>query len=210
MIKGNLTHRSLEVGLFINPEFNLAWFDCFDQWSKFKSYGSDFRIGHQAPWSKDFPDPTDNAHHIRSGHHSFEVKPSFLDFFGKILSADKVCTGVMRFLHLLALGKNQDPDVFSQSMGKGTGSTNHLVCFTWINPKSHWKFDRFVKFCRLDRFDQIDCFIKIMKFVSVHFGVDQFGAFWWFWHRVSFYIPSTRTPMLRAVPATIFIAACTS
>ena len=84
MIKRNLTHRSLEVGLFINPKFNLTRFDCFDQWSKFKSYGSDFRIGHQAPWSKDFPDPTDNAHHIRSGHHSFEVKPSFLDFFGKV------------------------------------------------------------------------------------------------------------------------------
>src|SRR6202043_1464783 len=126
-----------------------------------------------------------------------------LDFFHQILGPDDVSSRSLRFFRLGAACEHADAQGASRSVRQGHDATHHLVGVTRIDPEIDRQFDGLVELrlgALLDHLDRIDERIKL-------FAINALAGLLQTFSDCHDRYPATSTPIERAEPSTIFMAA---
>ena len=219
----------MEVGVTIGTELDLATLDVRDGLGNVHGDGAGLGVRHQAAGTEDAAQTTDLAHHVRGGDHGVEVQVSALDLRDEVVVTDLVGARSTGGLGLLTGGEDEDPCRLASAVGKVDGTANHLVGLLGVDAETDGHVDGLVELCRRTGCDYGQTLLRGVELVEVHLlsgcAICLTALHVWFLSpgvvRAARAPPqelsvgcelqaSTSTPMERAVPATIFMAASTS
>src|SRR5438105_2373938 len=199
-----LAHGRVHDAALVHPEFDLARLQFLDRPSHVHGHGARLRVRHEPPGPEHLAERPELAHHVRRGTRHVGVEPSPLAPLD-VLHADVVRTGRLALLRLLALGDHQHPDLLPGAVGEAHGAAHHLVGVLGIDPEAHRDIDRLVEFGVRRRFHLVHGLARGVQLAGLERR--DGGAIVL---AVRAHQSTTSSPMERAVPATIFIAASMS
>jgi hypothetical protein len=101
-----------DAGL-VDTVLNLASLRLFDGIRDVKGHGSDFRVRHESARPEDSTEAANGTHHVGRCDAAVEVEHSILNPLDQIIGTRKIRARLQRFLLLLALGKDQDANLFA-------------------------------------------------------------------------------------------------
>ncbi len=196
-----------DIGL-IDAVFNLTCFNIGDRLGNIHGNGAALGVGHQALRSENAADTANNAHHIRGCDANIESKPVFgLDLLYHILIAYEICAGLEGFASLIALCEYENADGLAGAVGQNDCTANLLICVTGVNAEADMSFNGLIKLRLGGGDDDFDAIFGIVEPLPIdHFCT--FDILFAMLHiQYLAYQSTTTTPMLRAVPAIMLIAA---
>src|SRR3954468_9264486 len=165
---------------------------------------ADLRVGHLALRAEDATQATDDGHEVGRRDGDVEVGEAALDALGEVLRADHVGAGLLGLARLVALGEDGDGHVLAQAVGQRDGSAQLLVGVAHVQPGADVDLDGLVELRRrgpLDERDRLGGRVLVLA-VDPAARLEELLAV--LGHQ------ATSTPIERAVPAMILIAASTS
>ena len=196
-----------DVGL-IDTIFNLTGFNIGDCLGNIHGDGSALGVRHQALRTKNTTDTTDNAHHIGGSYADIESKPVLgLDLLDHILIAYEISACFECFTSLITLCKDENANGLAGTVGENDCAADLLVSVTGVNAQTDMSFNGFVELSLSGGENDFDTLFGIIKLLSVD-SLHAFSILLAMLHiRYLAYQSTTTTPMLRAVPAIMLIAA---
>ena len=115
--------------------------------------GSDIRcdraqlgVRHQTTRAKHLAEPTDDAHHVRAGNYTVEIRLSSLNGLSQILGANQVGTRCLGFIGLRVTGKDSHTYGLACAVRHGNHSAHHLIRMARVDTQIHGYFDGLVEF----------------------------------------------------------------
>ena len=163
--------------------------------------------GHQTLGAQDLTQTAYHAHHVGGSDHHIEVKPVFLlDLFHQIHVAHIVGAGGLGSLGLVALGEHQHAHGLAGAVGQHDGAADLLVSVTGVHTQLHMQLDGLIKLSGSGLADKLQTFLGIIQCGLI----DLLGDFLILLtskHTLHPPYSPTTTPMERAVPAIMLIAA---
>ena len=210
--EGSLTDGAVDdVGL-VKTVFDLTCFRFFNSLSNVHGNGTCLGVRHKALRTEKLTETADNTHHVGSCDNNVEIEPVFgLDLLNHVDVANVVSACCSCEVSLFALSENEGSYSLTGTVGKYDCTTNLLVSVTAVNAESDVNFDGFIEFRLGSLANEADCFVCIVKFRSI----DELCALLILFTLKHFSYSSSKNysvtviPMLRAVPATMLIAAST-
>src|SRR5947208_4700593 len=199
-----LAHGRVHDAALVHPELDLARRHSLARPRQLPGHGARPRVRYEPPGPEHLAERPELAHHLRRGHEHVGVEPALLDLLD-VLHAHVVRTGRLALLRLLALGDHQHPDLLPGAVGEAHGAAHHLVGVLGIDPEAHRDIDRFVEFGVRRGFHLVHGLARGVQLAGLERR--DGGAIVL---AVRAHQSTTSSPMERAVPATIFIAASMS
>src|SRR5439155_700026 len=166
--------------------------------------GAGLGVGHQTARPQHFAQGAELPHHVRRRHDDVGVEPPVLDLLD-VLDAHEVGSRRFRFLHLLALRDHQHADLLAGAVGQAHGAAHHLVGMLGIDAQPDGHVYRLVELGvrrGLHPLHRVAGRIQLARLQRPHRRAVALT--------VHAHQSSTSSPIERAVPATIFIAASIS
>src|SRR5437588_312505 len=163
-------------------------------------------VGHQAPRPQDLAELADHAHRLGRRDHHVEIDLAGLHLLGELFHADQVGARVLRRLRLVSRGEHRDAQLLSGSGRQDHRAAHGLLRLVGIDAEVDRHTHRFVEFRGRGLLHQPQCVDGGIGLVAVHFPGERLPALGDVWH----HMPSTITPIERALPATMRIAASRS
>src|SRR5213082_3256424 len=199
-----LAHGRVHDAALVHPELDLARLQFFDRPSHVHGHGARFGVGHQPPGPEHFPERPQLSHHVRGGHDHVGVEPA-LFYLLDVLDAHVVRARRLGLLRLLALGDHQHPDLLPGAVGEAHGAAHHLVGVLGIDPEAHRDVDRLVELGVGRGLHLVDGLTRAVQLGGLERRDGRAIVL-----AVRAHQSTTSSPMERAVPATIFMAASMS
>ena len=224
----------MKVGVTIGTELDLAALNIGDSLSDIHGDSAGLRVRHQATRTEHASQTANLAHHVRGSNHGVEVQVPALDLGDEIVVTDLVGARLAGGLGLLTGSKDEDPCRLASAVRKVDGTANHLVGLLGVDAETDSHIDGLVELGRRAGSHQGQSLLRGVQLVDVHLlsgcAICLAALHIWFLSpgvvRAARAPPqklfvgklsagwapqaSTSTPMDRAVPATIFMAASTS
>ena len=85
------------------------------------------------------------AHHVGRREGDVELEPAGFDPLDEVVATDLVGTGAQRFLGLLALGEDRDPDGLARAVRQDDRAADHLVGVARVDAEAEVGLDRGVE-----------------------------------------------------------------
>src|SRR5258706_1977839 len=218
LFKARLSDGCMQDPRLVDPKFDLAGLPFLYGLSDIHGDGPALGVRHETPGPEHLSELSDFCHRVGCCDDHIDIRPARGDVLAVILEADVVGSGFACFLVFRGFGENENANRLSDSVGKGHGPAHGLVRLFRVDPEPDRDVDGFIEFCARHLFYELDRFRNRVDLLLIHFfgrslvPFTLFHAFIltnWFERTVIPY-PSTLIPMLRAVPAIIFIAASRS
>ena len=171
-----------DVGL-VQTILDLTSLSFLDSLSHIHGNSTSLGVRHQATGTEDLTEAAHNAHHVGGSDHHVEIHPAALDLLDHFFCTDKVSTGSLSCVGLLALADSQHADRFAGAVGQDDSATNLLVSVTAVNAQLYVHFYGLVKLGGTGLDAQVQCFVCIIKLAAVDQleAVDIFlTVFHWF------------------------------
>ena len=200
------TGHDVQVGQAVHAKLHATGLQLVHDPAHVVGHGSGARVRHQTSRTQNPTQRSDDAHVVRRGHGGVEVQPATADSLGQLVGADLIRARVTRFLRPVAAGEHDDALLLAGAIRQRHGTAHLLVRVGGINAQVGVKLHGLIELRRRQTQQHVYSVAQRVLSRAVH-------------ARPSLPIPptmsrhaysSTSMPMLRAVPATIFIAASTS
>ena len=195
-----------DVGL-VQTILDLTGFRLLNGLGGVGSHGAGLGRGHQTLGAQDLTQTTHNAHHVGGGDDHVEVEPVFLlDLLHQVHLAHVIGAGGLGSLGLVALGEHQDADGLAGAVGQHDGAADLLVSVTGVHAQLDVQLHGLVELGGSGLADQLQTLLGVVQ----RSLVDLLGALLIFLTSKHFLHPPyspTTTPMERAVPAIMLMAA---
>src|SRR5471030_105115 len=199
--------RGVDDTRFVGTVLNLTGFGVFHRGGDVRGYGADLRVRHQAAWSQDLTQGTDDTHGVWRGDDDVERHVAGLDHFGQVFHTNDVGAGGFSLLGFFAGGENSDAHGLAGAGWQHDGTADDLVRLLRIDAQLYRHVDRFIELGGGQFFDQSDGVVEWVSLGAINFSFDCFNALGQFSHD---YRPSTVMPIERAEPAMVRTAASMS
>src|SRR3954466_14934110 len=205
VVEARLADRQVDVGGAVRAVLDLAGLGLLHGLGDIHRHRADARVGHLALRAEDAAQAADDRHEVgrRDGH--VEVGEAALDALGEVLGAHDVGAGLLGLARLVALGEDGDRDVLAQAVGQRDGAAQLLVGVADVEARADVDLDRLVELRRLGRLDERDGLGGRVLVLAVDLPARLGELLAVLGHQTT-----TSTPIERAVPAMILIAASTS
>ena len=221
----------MDDGRLIEAVFNFTCLNFLNGLGYVHGNGTRLRVGHQALGAEDTAYAAYNAHHVGSGDHYVEIEPVFvLDALNNLLCAHDICARRGSRISPFALGNDQNALGFTSAVGKDENAAHLLVGLTGVNAEADVELDSFVELglcggkSEVYRFGYFVCFGMIVRFNALCVFLANFhyiiilrvvlarGSTFVVLinplsHKIKCAYSSTVTPIERAVPFTMLMAA---
>src|SRR6185503_2378384 len=135
-----------------------------------------------------------------------EVHLAGLDLLGEVFHAHDIGTRGLRGSRLVSRGKHRDAHFLSGARRQHDRAAHRLVALLRVDAEVDRDIDRLVELGGGGFLDDLERVHRGVGLVAVDFRADRLAAF----RNVRHYMPSTITPIERALPATMRIAASRS
>src|SRR5574344_2271640 len=167
------------------------------------SNSSCLRVRHKTFAAKYHTKTTNVFHHIRGSNGDIKVCPTTLYLFDVLCIASVCCTSIESFLFAVFLAEYQNAFLSFELIREHECVANGLVL---VKFKANMSFYSLIEVYIVKVFDKLASFSNFIMFCCIVL-FERVAVFLSVFH---FVMPSTSTPMLRAVPAMIFFAASMS
>ncbi len=95
----------MDDAVFVVTVTNLTCFSVLNRFSNVRSYGTNFRVWHQAARAQNLAQLANNAHCIRGGNNNVKVHFAFFDLVSQIFHTYQLCASSFSCFSVRALGK---------------------------------------------------------------------------------------------------------
>src|SRR3954452_9769906 len=204
LFEARLADGQVHVGRAVRAVLDLAGLGLLDRLGEVHGHGADARVGHLALRAEDAAQAPDDRHEVRRRDGHVEVGEAALDALGEVLGAHDVGAGLLGLARLVALGEDGDGDVLAQTVGQRDGAAQLLVGVADVEARADVDLDRLVELRGLGRLDERDGLGGRVLVLAVDLPARLGELLAVLCHQ------ATSTPIERAVPAMILIAASTS
>src|SRR5207302_2612655 len=205
LVERSLPDHQVDVPLPVDAVLELPGLDVAHGLADVERHGAGLRVRHQAAGAQHPPRLPDHRHHVRGGHRRVEVDGALHDLVDQVLGADHVGAGLPGLASLVAGGERRHPDGPPRAVRERDGPPDHLVRLPGVDAQAHGGLDRLVEPRRGQFPEQPDGLRRAVSAVAVDLGGCSRVAL----AARAAHAP-TSTPMLRAVPSMIRMAASTS
>ena len=212
----------MDDGGLIDAVLNLTSLGLGDGLGHVHGDGAGLGVRHEALGAEHAAQTADQTHHIRGGDTNVKSEPAALNLGDHVLSAHEIGASGGRFLGLGALGDHEDGLGFAGAVGQNDGAANLLIGVTGINAQTDGDLDGLVELglggllyqrnglfgiIQLGTIDQLDAVAIFLSGLHVNILPVVQSALCPPTVLVFLRQSSTITPMERAVPATMLMAA---
>ncbi|MNE38865.1 hypothetical protein D3C80_1327830 [compost metagenome] len=196
----------MDDAVFVGAITNLTSLGVFNRGGYVWSYGTDFRVRHQAARTQNLTQLTYNTHCVRGSNNDVIVQVAAFHFGSQIVHTYTVSAGSQSGLSSWTLGEDGNTYGLASAVWQHGSATNDLVGFTWVNTEVDSNVEGFAELHGGQFGQQHGCFFEVVDFASFDFRSNSLLAL----GQLSHYTPSTLRPMLRAEPAMVRTAASMS
>ena len=137
--------RDVDEAALVDLELDAAGLDLPDRPIEVERDRARLRVRHEAAAAEDLAEPADHAHHVGRREGDVELEPAGLDLLDQVLGADLVGAGAERFLGLVALGEDSDPDDLAGAVRQDDRAADHLVGVARVDAEAEVRLDRRVE-----------------------------------------------------------------
>src|SRR6202171_3478339 len=165
--------------------------------------GANLRIGHHAARSQHLTEPADQRHHVGVRDTAVEIDLTALHLLDQVLRANHVGTRRLGLFGLGATRKHADAQGAAGAVRQRHHAAHHLIGMARVDAEIHRNLDGLVEF-RLGAFlDHLDGVRERIKLLAINALAGLLQTF----SNCHDRYPATSTPIERAEPSTIFMAA---
>src|ERR1700724_3035106 len=173
------------------------------RWMKVPLAPQGFALAHPSGAPGPPTQPGSQRHHVGGGDAAVEIDLTALHLLDQVLRADHVRTRRLGFLGLGAAREHADPQGAAGAVRQGHHAAHHLIGMARVDAEIDRHLDRLVQF-RLGAFlDHLDGAGERIKL----FAIDALAGLLQAFSNCHDRYPATSTPIERAEPSTIFMAA---
>src|SRR4051794_211995 len=204
VLEARLADRQVHVGRAVGAVLDLAGLGLLHGLGDVHRHRADARVRHLALRAEDAAEASDHRHEVRRRDGDVEVGEPALHALGEVLGADDVRAGLLGLARLVPLGEDGDRHVAPEPVGQRDGAAQLLVGVAHVEPGADVDLDGLVERRALGVLDQGDRLGGRVLALAVDLParLQELPA-------VARH-QATSTPIERAVPAMIFMAASTS
>ena len=165
--KADLANRNVHVRELVGTELDLATLELFDCLCNVWGNSAGLWVRHEATWTEDSAELTNDRHHVRSGDRDVEVEHSAFDLLCEIFSTDELCASVTCSLRGIALGEHGNANSLAGTGRKRNSAANHLVGLAWVYSETKNHVDGFVVVPLWKAHNDVRCIAHRMKCFTV-------------------------------------------
>ena len=195
----------------IDLEVDLTGLHLADGLADLHRHRTGLGVRHQAARTQNTAQRADLAHHVRRTDDDVHVGPSALDLVHELVQTHVIGAGGLGLGLLLGRAEHQHAHRLAGSVRKRHHAADHLVRLARIDAQTDVDINRSVEFRERNFLQKSGCLGKFVSLTGFHLCVGDLLIFCQFTHLFKNYklgnSPTTLIPMLRAVPATMRIAA---
>src|SRR5262245_47947975 len=198
--------RALHDAGLVGAELHLAGARVLDRARHVRRHRADLRVGHQAARAEDLAERADHAHRFRRGDHHVEIDLARLHLLRQVFHADQVGARGLRRLRLVARGEHREAHLLAGARGQNHRTAHRLLALLRVDAEVHRHVHRLVELGGRGFLHQLHRVERRVRLVVADLADERLPAL----GNVRHYMPSTITPIERALPATMRIAASRS
>src|SRR5919197_2147949 len=203
LVEALLADRDVDVRAPIGAVLELAGLRLANGLADLVRHRARLRVRHLPARAEDAAEPADDAHLIRRRDRHIEVVEAALDLRREVGRADDVRSSLLGLARLVALGEDGDPDVAARAVREHERAAQLLVGVADVQAEPEVDLDGLVELDAVEALQHPDRLDRRVRLLAIDLAARLAIA-------LSMFHRSVSTPMLRAVPATIFIACSTS
>src|SRR5919198_4026756 len=203
LVEALLADRDVDVRAPVGAVLELARLRLADGLADLVRHRPGLRVRHLPARAEDAAEPADDAHLVRRRDGHVEVVEAALDPRREVGRADDVRSGLFGLARLVTLGEDGDAHVAAGAVREHERAAQLLVGVADVQAEPEVDLDGLVEADTVEALQHPDRLDGRVRPLAVDHAAGLAVALAVF-HR------SVSTPMLRAVPATIFIACSTS
>src|SRR5690606_20650852 len=202
----DLANGGVDDAVLVGTETHLTGLGVLHGSRDVRSYGTDFRVRHQAARAQNLTQLADNAHGVRGSDDHVVVQIASLHLSGQLIHTDLVGAGSQSGFGSRALGEDGNANGLAGTVRQNGGTTYDLIRFTRIDTQVHGDVEGLGELDGGEFGQQLGSLFEVVSLAGFDFLGDRLLAL----GQLSHYTPSTLRPMLRAEPAMVRTAASRS
>ncbi|EMI37033.1 hypothetical protein MTE2_4525 [Klebsiella pneumoniae VA360] len=172
----------MDDAVFVVTVTNLTCFRVFNRFSNVRSYGTYFRVRHQATRTQNLAQLANNAHCIRGSNNNVKVHFAFFDLLSQIFHTYQLSACSFSSFSVCALGKYGYANGTASTVRQYSCATDVLVRFTSVDAEVNGNVYAFGKFSGGQLFQQSNGFVDVVLFSCINFLTDHAHALGQFSH----------------------------
>ncbi|MCY1351556.1 hypothetical protein D9M69_378260 [compost metagenome] len=196
----------MDDAVLVGTETHLTSLGVLDGSGHVRGHGADLRVRHQAAWTEDLAQLTDDTHRVRGSDDHVVAQVATFHLGSQLIHAYAIGAGSQGSFSARTLGEHGNADAPASAVRQNGGTTNDLVGFTRIDAQVDGHVHGLLELGGSQFSQQFGGIFEAVLLASFYFFGDCLLAL----GQLSHYTPSTFRPMLRAEPAMLRTAASRS